>query len=65
MITHLWLVTKPTHDSTIGDILSRVSLAHDLCNQYLGGLDPNNIIGFYQSESHARDVATRALVQDK
>lgn len=61
MISHLWIVTKATKTSQLDDICMPVSLAHDLCDLYLSGLDPDDVVGFYESSVTARSRAEREL----
>ncbi len=61
MISHLWIVTKATATSQLDDICIDVSLAHDLCDLYLSGLDPDDVVGFYESSVMARLQADHEL----
>ena len=53
----LWIVTKPTLRSTLQDICFQTDLAQGLRNQYVGGMDPNTIVGFYDNQAEAELLA--------
>jgi hypothetical protein len=55
-----WVVTAPTRDSVIQDILFQT----DICGmhlQYLGGLKDEEIVGFYKSKDKASKQAKSML----
>lgn len=56
-ISRLWIVTKPTKNSTLDDICFQTDLKEGLCRQYKGGLDPKDIVGFWDDESQAKNEA--------
>ena len=62
-IISLWVVTKPTVKSTLQDICFETTLAHGLCSQYLGGLNPDDVVAFYDSRSSAEEKARWLLHQ--
>jgi hypothetical protein len=45
------------------DICFESTLAHDLCKQYLGGLNPDDIVAFYDNRSSAEEKARWLLGQ--
>lgn len=62
-ISHLWVVTKPGTSSTMSDICFETDLAHGLCNQYRGGLNPDDVVAFYDDRSSAEEKARWLLHQ--
>ena len=62
-LTRVWIVTKPTPHSTLEDICFETDLGHGLAAQYRGGLEPNKIFGFYDTQHHAEMVARRELAK--
>jgi len=62
-LTHIWIVTKASPSSVMADILFQANL-YDLYLQYRGGLDPHNIVAFYDdrasAEKQARDELRKA-----
>ena len=58
--TKVWLVTKPTKESTLDDILSECDLS-GLRFQFLGGLVPLQINGLYKSKRTATKIANELL----
>ena len=60
-ISSLWVVTKATSRSTMQDICFRVELPLDLYRQFMGGLDPDNIVAFYDNQSAAEEKARHEL----
>jgi hypothetical protein len=68
-ISRLWVVTKPNKNSTLEDICFQTDLTEGLCNQYKGGLDPKDIVGFWDDESQAKEKARfllqRAKIENK
>jgi hypothetical protein len=59
-ITGLWIVTKPTPISTMGDIVFYADLKV-LGRQFLGGLKPEEIIGAYDNQPEAEQAGKAAL----
>lgn len=59
-ITKFWVVTKPSRVSGIRDILF-LSNIKKMANQYLGGLDKEDIIGIYSNKKEAEVVAKKLL----
>ena len=68
-ISRLWVVTKASPRSTIEDICFQTDLAEGLFHQYKGGLDPKDIVGFWDDESQAKEKARfilhRAKIENK
>jgi len=60
-ISSLWVVTKATPRSTMQDICFRVELPLDLYNQFMGGLDPADVVAFYDNQSPAEEKARHEL----
>ena len=58
--TKFWVVTKPTKESTIQDILFECDLS-GLRFQFLGGLIPLQIKGLYKSKKTATKIANSLL----
>jgi len=56
----LWIVTRATKDSTLGDILFKAS-PYRLALQVRGGLDPEEIIGWFDDASEANQIALQEL----
>jgi hypothetical protein len=56
----LWIVTKATPTSTLGDVLSRAT-PRELALQVRGGLDPDEIIGWFDNHSEANQIALQEL----
>lgn len=57
----MWLVTKPTADSELADVLwgcDWVSLGH----AFKGGLEGSEVVGLFDREDVARSVATSLLM---
>jgi hypothetical protein len=61
-ITKFWVVTKPTKQSTLIDILFQKDMK-GMEYQFLGGLKGSEIIGTYTSKTEAEKVAKRALIK--
>jgi len=57
---YFWVVTNPTPDSTINDILFKTDII-GMRNKYIGGLDPKEIYGVYKLDSTARRTAELLL----
>jgi len=61
-----WVVTKPTKDSTLGDILFESDIIY-LANQIRGGLTEREIFGFYidggEAEKVAKDLLKKPLIE--
>ena len=60
-INSLWVVTKPTSRSTLQDICFRVELPHDLYRQFTGGLNPDDVVAFYDNQNSAEEKARHEL----
>ena len=60
-ISSLWVVTKPTPRSTMQDICFRVELPLDLYKQFVGGLNPDDIVAFYDNQNSAEEKARHEL----
>lgn len=56
----VWVVTEPTPDSTLADIMFRVD-AEGMIRQVLGGLAINDRPRFYVTEDGAREAAESLL----
>jgi len=56
----MWLVTKPTADSELVDILWECDWVH-LGNWFRDGGDGSEIVGLYHHEQQARNVAMSLL----
>lgn len=54
--TKFWVVTKPTNVSTLGDIIFECDIK-GLGNQFRGGLNSDDIVGWYDKETATR-IAT-------
>ena len=61
-ISRLWVVTKPTPRSTLQDICFQVELPIGLYNQFMGGLDPNDVVAFYDNQNAAEEKARHQLL---
>lgn len=55
-----WVVTRPTAVSTLPDICFKSS-PREIGFQFLGGLKPGDVVGFYQSERTAKHLAQSML----
>lgn len=60
-ISSLWVVTKPTPRSTMQDICFRVELPFDIYKQFMGGLNPADIVAFYDNQNSAEEKARHDL----
>lgn len=60
--TKFWVVTKPTKDSTLADILFESDLLY-LSVQFRGGLAPSDIICIYEEEELATNIALGLLTK--
>ncbi len=59
--THeLWIVTKATVNSTLIDVLFQAT-PRDFALQVRGGLDPDEIVGWFDSHSEANQIALQEL----
>ena len=56
----IWIVTHPTLESQLVDILFQAS-ARDLELQFKGGLQGSEIVGFYSTKYEALKVAKKLL----
>ena len=54
--TKFWVVTIPTSESELGDILFETDIK-GLGNQFRGGLNSDDIVGWYDKET-ATQIAT-------
>jgi hypothetical protein len=61
-IAGLWIVTKPTPVSTLGDLVFYADLK-GLGRQFLGGLTPEEIVGAYDNQPEAEQAGQAALMQ--
>jgi len=61
-ITKFWVVTKPTKQSTLIDILFQRDMK-GMQNQFLGGLKGSEIIGTFTTKTEAEKVAKMALLK--
>jgi hypothetical protein len=59
-INKFWVVTKPTRDSELNDILFHSDMKY-MRNQFVGGLKANEIIGTYQYKAEAEKIAKKLL----
>ena len=55
----LWVVTKPTADAELQDICFKTDLPRGLYLQFMGGLEPDEIVGFYTDQKSAEEVEER------
>jgi hypothetical protein len=55
-----WVVTKPTPDSTLVDIVFESTIM-GMMRQTLGGLREKDIVGIYKHETTARQIGERLL----
>lgn len=55
-IKKFWLVTKPTKDSELVDILFEATPS-ELVLQGRGGLDPSDVVGAWADKSEAEKIA--------
>lgn len=60
-ITSLWVVTRPTKNSTIGDICFLAETPTSLYRQFAGGLTPEEIVAFYDNQEEAEEAARLEL----
>jgi hypothetical protein len=60
MADTVWIVTKPSGISTLGDILFSVD-GPGLHRQFLGGLDGSEIAGFFVDQVEAQTMAEELL----
>ena len=60
-IKKLWVVTKPTLWSTMDDVCFEIDLFFGLFTQYNGGLNPNDVFGFYDNKIEAEFEAMALL----
>ena len=60
-ISSLWVVTKPTPYSTMNDICFRVELPKGLYHQFMGGLNPDDVVAFYDNQNSAEEKARHEL----
>jgi len=58
----LWIVTTPTADSTMGDICFKTD-PRGFALQVLGGLKPDEIVGWYDRQSDAVSAAAAQLIK--
>jgi hypothetical protein len=56
----LWIVTRATATSTLDDILFKAS-PHDLALQVMGGLRPDEILGWFDSYTETNQNALQEL----
>ena len=63
-IGKFWVVTKPTKESILLDILFESDIL-GMGMQFKGGLKKDEIIGFYKKGSSAKAVATKLLKNNK
>lgn len=61
-ITHVWVVTKPSKYSEMEDICFEMELEM-LHRQFIGGLKPEDVVGFYTDEKSARAEAATQLIK--
>lgn len=61
-LSKLWIVTKPTPYSELGDIFFDATM-RDLYYQFHGGLEPHHIHGVYTEPEEARQEAERLLAE--
>ena len=58
----LWIVTKATPDSTLADILFQADW-HRLALQFAGGLSPDEIVGWFDDGSEAKQIALQEMAR--
>ena len=56
----LWIVTKATKSSTLEDVLYQAT-PYELALQIKGGLEPDEIIGWFDNASEANQIALQEL----
>jgi hypothetical protein len=56
----MWLVTKPTPNSELCDVLWECNWT-DLGNAFKGGLNGSEVVGLYRSHARALAIATRLM----
>ena len=56
----MWIVTRATTVSTLDDICFQATV-HDLALQIKGGLDPDEILGWFDNASEANQIALQEL----
>lgn len=61
-ISNFWVVTKPTKQSTLIDILFQSDMKR-MQNQFLGGLKSSDIIGIFTTKTESEKVAKMALLK--
>jgi len=59
-VGEFWVVTVPTPDSELLDILFKRTVA-DLALSYRGGLSPSDLLGVFTDEGRAREFALKQL----
>ena len=63
-IGDFWVVTNPTPDSELPDILFQADI-FDIVLQIRGGLDVESIVGIYKKEVKAKKVAVKLLALEQ
>ncbi len=61
-INKFWVVTKPTKNSELADILFNSDIK-GMQNQFLGGLTKAEIVGIYSTKSEAERIARKLLAK--
>jgi len=59
-----WVITKPTKASSLADICFEADIMY-MKNQFRGGLEAKDIIGFYKSKPKAEKIAEKLLKELK
>lgn len=59
-VGNFWVVTKPTGDSQVIDILFEADIPR-MALQFLGGLLPHQISGIYKSRAKAKKHAEKLI----
>jgi len=59
-IGKFWVLTKPSSGSTLDDILFEADIMY-MKNQFEGGLEGSQIVGFYKNETKAKKKAEKLI----
>jgi hypothetical protein len=61
-INKFWVVTKPSKNSELADILFNSDIK-GMQNQFLGGLTKSEIVGIYSTKTEAEKIARKLLAK--
>lgn len=59
-IKDFWVVTKPSKNQILEDILFKANMAY-MRNQFVGGLKAADILGTFTTQKEASDLAKAAI----